>query len=399
MIYHTYWFILYAAAFFPVYWYLGDPRWRSWWLLAGCLWFHAHFAGPAGMLPIVVLGGITYACGLARHRWLHFAAIVCCVASLVFYKYVLFLGTAVLNALAPVLGPLPPAEAFSWIPGAPPLAISFFTFEFVHYLVDRIRGEPPIRRPKDFALFTVFFPSLVAGPIKRYQSFLPSLHQGLDRVDVTQVAAGAKRIGIGFIKKVVLADNLTLVIAHYEGHFGALSPFESWLFLAALAARILLDFSGYTDIAIGFALMLGVKLPENFNYPYLARSLRDFWQRWHMSLSNWIRDYIYIPLGGGRRGRSRTLANAIIAFTLCGLWHGAAWNFALWGLWHGLGLAIQHTYRSALGPLGGPVAAAFARWPILGWLLTLLFVSFGWLLFFYPVDRAFAMAVKLLTFS
>ena len=148
-------------------------------------------------------------------------------------------------------------------------------------------------------------------------------------------------------------------------------------------------------MAIGLSRLLGVRLPENFNYPYLATSLRDFWQRWHMSLTSWIRDYIYIPLGGNRHGRVRQLANALLVFALCGLWHGPAWHFVLWGLWHGLGLVINHAYASFLGPVGRGLAGLFARAPVLGWAVTLLYVAVGWLLFFYEPAQALALAAKL----
>jgi alginate O-acetyltransferase complex protein AlgI len=398
MIFNTYWFALFAAVFFPGYWILRSSGWRSWWLLGGCVVFHAHFAGPAGVLPIAALGLLTYACALSRLRPLCYAAIATCAAALVFYKYTHFLGTAVLGAFTPAIGASssPPA-AGTW-PGTPPLALSFFTFEFVHYLVEVARGGEPIRRPKDFALFAIYFPSLVAGPIKRYQEFTAALPRALARVELTEVAAGAQRVALGFGKKILLADNLTLALAFYEKDFAALSAPAAWLFLAALAARILLDFSGYTDIALGFSQMLGLRLPENFNFPYAATGLRDFWARWHISLSSWIRDYVYIPLGGNRHGPVRRFFNLVLAFALCGLWHGAAGHFVLWGLWHGGGLVVQSTYRSALGPLGPKLGAIFDRIPLLGWAVTLAFVAFGWLLFFYPAAQAWTMAMKLLSF-
>ena len=144
--------------------------------------------------------------------------------------------------------------------------------------------------------------------------------------------------------------------------------------------------------------MLGLRLPENFNYPYAATGLRDFWARWHISLSSWIRDYIYIPLGGNRHGPIRRSSNLIIAFALCGLWHGGAWHFVLWGLWHGVGLVLQATYRKALGSLGARIGNVLDRFVVLSWLLTLVFVAFSWLLFFYPAAQAWAMALKLLSF-
>lgn len=398
MLFTTYWFVWFAAIFFPLYWACTHPVARQWWLLIGCATFHYYFAGPAGVLPIVVLGIVTYLAALSRRRGLCSGAIALSVLALVFYKYTLFLSSGLVGYFSPELGAAAVQRAQGWLPSAPPLGISFFVFEFVHYLVEVQRGGEPIRRPLDFALFSIFFPSLVAGPIKRYTQFIPSLHAGLARVELADVAAGAQRIALGFFKKVVIADNLTLALNYHESSFATLTPGQSWLFFVGLGVRILFDFSGYSDIAIGLARLMGVSLPENFNWPYVATSLQDFWQRWHISLSSWIRDYVYIPLGGNRHGVFRKLLNGLIAFTLCGIWHGPAWNFALWGLWHGLGLAIQSTYQTALGPVGRAIAGLFDFLPVLGWLLTILFVGFGWLLFFYPVDHAWAMAVKLLAF-
>ncbi len=399
MLFTTYWFVIFVVIFFPVYWAARWPVARRWWLLAGCAVFHYHFAGPAGMLPVIVLGTVTYLAGLSRRRLFCGLAIALAVLALVFYKYTLFLSQGVVALVSPELAARAAAQAGRWLPALPPLGISFFVFEFVHYLVEVYRGGDPIRRPADFALFSIFFPSLVAGPIKRYAQFIPSLHEGVARAGFDDVAAGARRIALGFLKKVVLADNLTLVINHYTNDFATLAPLEAWGLFAAIAARILFDFSGYSDIAIGLARMMGVVLPENFRWPYAATGLQDFWQRWHISLSSWIRDYVYIPLGGNRHGAARKLFNGLAAFALCGIWHGPAWNFVLWGLWHGLGLAVQSSYQTSLGPAGRAIAWVFDFLPFLGWLLTFLFVGFGWLLFFHPVDQAWAMAAKLLSFN
>lgn len=395
MIFNTYWFIVFSAGFFPGYWLLGRPALRKAWLLTGCIIFHTHFAGPAGVIPIVVIGAATYFLALSRRRSLCIAGIVLCVAALVFYKYTAFLAENVLGRLSPALGAYLTQGTRTVLPALPPLAISFFAFEFVHYLVEISRGQEPIRRPDDFVLFAIHFPSLVAGPIKRYQDYVPDLHAGLKGVTVDDVSAGAQRIAIGLVKKILLADNLTLIIGFSGEQYATLTTGGAWLFLLALAARILLDFSGYSDMAIGLSRMMGIRLPENFNYPYLATSLQDFWQRWHISLSSWIRDYVYIPLGGNRHGLFRKLLNGVLAFALCGLWHGPAWNFILWGIWHGVGLAINSSYATLLGPAGRALSRLFARFPAVGWIVTILYVCLGWLLFFYEPLRAWAMAAKL----
>ena len=395
MIFNTYWFVCFSAVFFPVYWLLFRPAWRKICLLGGCAVFHLHFAGPAGVIPIIVIGLATYLAALTRRRLLCAAGVVLCVTALCFYKYALFFCQDLLGAIYPAAAVSLEKYVRAGHPGVAPLAISFFAFEFVHYLVEVWRGQEPIRRPGDFVLFAIHFPSLVAGPIKRYPDYVPGLHAGLAGVTVDDVAVGAQRIARGLVKKIVLADNLTLVINFYGDDFAGLSTGQAWLFLAALSARILLDFSGYTDMALGLSRLLGVRLPENFDYPYAATSLQDFWQRWHMSLTSWIRDYVYIPLGGNRHGRLRQLANGLIVFALCGLWHGPAWHFVLWGLWHGVGLMINFSYATILGPVGRGLAGVFARLPALGWVVTLLYVAFGWLLFFYEPLRAWTMAAKL----
>jgi alginate O-acetyltransferase complex protein AlgI len=296
----------------------------------------------------------------------------------VYYKYrVLLLGTVGLGGPAQVRPGLGAAGV------SLPLAISFFTFEFVHYLTDVAKGSAPIRSPFRFAFFSIFFPSIVSGPIKRYQPFLAQAEPGIRRPQASLALRGAAQVLVGFFKKLVVADNAALAIelldarpAHDRG--------SVVLLMFLLSVRILFDFSGYSDIAIGLARMLGLQLPANFRYPYIARNISEFWQRWHISLSSWIRDYIYIPLGGGRRGLLAKTANLSVAMFLCGLWHGAAWHFGLWGLYHGFGLAVHSLWeRSGAGRRLAGVPAT--RWA--GIALTDAFVAFGWLLFFYPVER------------
>lgn len=388
MIFSTYWFLLFSACFFPLYWLVRAPWLRLGALLLGCTLFHAQFAGAAGMLPIIVLSLTTYAAGLWRNKWALRLGMALPVLALAFYKYTHFLSLNILGALSPELGAQADKLALAHMPATPPLAVSFFAFEFVHYLYDVGKGQPSIRNPAHFWAFTFFFPSLVAGPIKRYQQFIGSLKEGLARVVPDDIKVGLARIALGFFKKVVIADNLTAALEHYHGQYGSLGVGERWLFLVALGLRILMDFAGYSDIAIGLARLMGIRIPENFDWPYLATSVQDFWRRWHISLSSWIRDYVYVPLGGNRHGLPRKIANGLLAFALCGLWHGPAWNFVLWGVYHGVGLAISANYATLLGRPGRWLASALARAPYLGWAATLLFVLFGWLLFFYPVGEA-----------
>jgi len=344
------------------------------------------------VIPIVMIGAVTYAAARWGNQLMRQLAIVVCILGLAFYKYTGFL----LANLETLVG-----SDLTWLQGASgftssivaPLAISFFTFEFVHYLVDVIKGKPPIRRVSDFVAFAIFFPSLVAGPIKRYEDFLPSLEYAIRRIRASDVSVGLMQVAFGYLKKVI-ADNLTLFIDQYEGrYFG--EPLEMrWVIALAISFRILFDFSGYSDMAIGLARMMGIRLMANFNWPYLATSVQDFWRRWHISLSTWIRDYIYIPMGGSRHGTMRRLLNALVAFGLCGLWHGPAWNFVVWGLYHGLGLCLNATYHKI--PFLGPFLQQIFRWvPPISWVLTMLFVLVGWLIFFYPVPLAFEMTQAL----
>lgn len=395
MIFTTYWYLIFALLVVPLFWLARWPWLRLGLLAVACAVFHYHFAGPAGVKPIIVLMIITYFAALSRRRWACVAAMVVCVAALGFYKYAFFLLGEILAPFSHPLAALLTSGAKTVMPGAPPLGISFFTFEFVHYLFEVRRGGEPIRNPLKFLLFAIFFPSLVAGPIKRYTQYLPSLVEAAKRFRWDSLAYGFWRVAQGFAKKVIIADNLTHFIDLYQPQFASLSISGRWEVFAAIAFRILMDFSGYSDIAIGFAHLLGVTLPENFDWPYLARNIQDFWQRWHMSLTYWIRDYVYIPLGGSRRGVPRRILNGLLAFALCGLWHGPAWHFVLWGLYHGVGLVTCATWRRipAVGPF---LTTVFAKEPRAAWLLTQAFAWFGWLIFFYPVPEALHMARLLL---
>ncbi|MDX9840829.1 MAG: MBOAT family protein [Desulfobulbus sp.] len=253
-----------------------------------------------------------------------------------------------------------------------PIGISFFTFQAISYLMDLHRGTVRAQRNLiDLGLYIALFPQLIAGPIVRYHDIAAEIVRR--RVTSIDFAVGAERFIYGLAKKVLLANPLGLVADKiFALPVAELSPALCWLGALCYTFQIYYDFSGYSDMAIGLGRMFGFHFLENFNYPYIAASIRDFWRRWHISLSNWLRDYVYIPLGGNRGGAVRTAANLWTVFFLCGLWHGAAWTFVAWGLFHGFFLVVE---RSPLGQLLDRL------WLPLRHLLTLVVVMAGWVLF------------------
>jgi alginate O-acetyltransferase complex protein AlgI len=391
----NYWFVLFACIFFPVFWFVRVPYIRKMWLLLACMIFHYRFAGPAGIIPIIVMGVLTYFAGISNNKTFRIVTIILCVMELAFYKYSIFFVTQFLSLFdTSYTQHLLTAAKQNVLPAVPPLAISFFVFEFVHYLVDLHRGKQPIRSVTDFTLFSIFWPSVVSGPVKRFEQFLPAVVVGCQKINTLDIQVGMMRIASGLFKKIVIADNLTRYIDFWQPQFATMTLSHRWVLVLVISLRILFDFSGYSDMAIGFARMMGIKLPENFNWPYLATNLQSFWQRWHISLSTWIRDYIYIPLGGNQHGHVRKVSNGVIAFAICGLWHGAAWNFIFWGIYHGLGLVMFTNIKSFFSTHRWVSQMQIVLIP-LGWASTFLFVSIGWLYFFYPVSEANAMILKL----
>lgn len=255
----------------------------------------------------------------------------------------------------------------SW---AAPLGISFFIFQAVAYLVDVKRGttpaEPGLAR---FTLAMAFFPKITAGPIARFGPLFPELAR--PRPSPEGFRDGAFRFAVGLAKKTLVAGTLAPV-ADAAFAQGTLDMGTAWLGLACYTAQIYFDFSGYTDMAVGLGRLFGVALPENFNHPYVATSVRDFWRRWHISLSTWFRDYLYIPLGGGRVAPWRVRCNLLVVFALCGVWHGATLNFLAWGLWHGAFLSME---RTSVGRWLDRLPAVLRHGYLLG------AVMLGWVLF------------------
>ena len=256
-----------------------------------------------------------------------------------------------------------------------PLGISFFTFQQISYLADRFKGEAPEYGFREYFLYVSFFPQLIAGPIVRHNELIYQLEASPRRPGMYErLSRGVTLLAIGLAKKVLIADTAGRIADPLFSSAAEVSPsiIDAWMAAFAFTVQIYFDFSGYSDMAIGLALMFGLRLPINFNIPYRATTIRDFWRRWHMTLSHFLRDYLYIPLGGGHHGLKRQSLALTVTMFLGGLWHGAGWTFVVWGMMHGVGLAA-HAWWTKLSIFRLPVPAA--------WALTILFVILGWVLF------------------
>lgn len=253
-----------------------------------------------------------------------------------------------------------------------PLAISFFTFQQIAYLVDSYRGETKEYDFLNYALFVTFFPQLIAGPIVHHKEMMPQFANNRNMVkNYKNIALGIFIFSMGLFKKVVIADTFAVWANQGFDIATTLNLFEAWATSLSYTFQLYFDFSGYTDMAIGIALLFNIKLPINFNSPYKALSIQDFWRRWHITLSRFLRDYIYIPLGGNKKGSFRTYSNLMATFIIGGFWHGAGWTFLFWGLLHGLALSIHRLWQS----LG------FKMWTWLAWFITFNFVNIAWVFF------------------
>ncbi len=225
-----------------------------------------------------------------------------------------------------------------------PIGVSFYTFQTMSYTIDCYRKEIKVQKNiLDFAVFVTMFPQLIAGPIVKYRDIENDIHER--SVSITNISYGCKRFIYGLAKKVLIANNMGLLWTTIsEMDYSSLPALTAWIGILAYAIQIYFDFSGYSDMAIGLGSILGFHFPENFNYPYISKSITEFWRRWHMTLGSWFREYVYIPLGGNRKGISRQLVNILIVWMLTGVWHGAGWNFVLWGLWFAFWLILEKLF-------------------------------------------------------
>ena len=398
-------YIAFLIVVFAGYWLLlRQDRSRVLWLLTASYLFYASW--NAKYLGLIVLSTlIDYAVGLKMGRStvprvrkaLLLASLMTNLGLLAFFKYSNFLIDSVERLAQAVLQgqgamDLPMVEVLL------PVGISFYTFQTMSYTIDVYRGKlEPIADPLKFALFVSFFPQLVAGPIVRASDFLPQLDRLPSPYDTRQHAVGLFMVAVGLIKKVAVADYIAINLSDrvFENPL-MYSSLEVLLAVYGYAVQIYCDFSGYSDVAIGSALLLGFRLPDNFDRPYVARNLQDFWRRWHISLSSWLRDYLYIPLGGSRGGASwSTYRNLIITMLLGGLWHGASWNFVIWGALHGGALAVNRAFQRRLAD--HPFWGNPPRWfQVLSAVATFHFVCFAWIFFRAPTFEVATEILKVL---
>jgi alginate O-acetyltransferase complex protein AlgI len=397
MLYNSLTYLVFFTIVVAATWALPTHRPRLVLLLAASWLFYAAWY-PRYLALFLLVTALTYGAGLwvaatrqrspATARRILAAAIGADLVMLAFFKYADF-GLQSASTLARLAGA-------DWHPPHPhivlPLGISFYSFQSIAYVVDVYRGEcPAIRNPLKLALFKAFFPQLIAGPIVRANEFLPQLSSAR-RFDPGRATHGLDLIAFGLFKKVLIADMMAPFV---DQVFAAPRAYGSGVLLLgtyAYAAQIYCDFSGYTDIGRGCAFLLGYELPRNFQHPYFSVNIVDFWRRWHMTLSRWLRDYLYIPLGGGRGGRFRTYRNQLITMTLGGLWHGANWTFVVWGVYHGALLALTRFVHELRGVKGEQPLFAGRTYRALSVFVTFHLVCVGWVFFRAP-DFATAFAV------
>lgn len=330
-------------------------------LLIASLFFYA-WGEPKNVLLMLLSIAVNYVCGLLLGRFdsdekkrkvVLWASVVFNLGLLFFFKYFNF----VTGGLFPVI--------------KLPIGISFFTFQIMSYTIDVYRRSvEPQKNLVKLALYISLFPQLIAGPIVRYIDVEKQLTYRECTAEKT--ARGMIRFSMGLAKKVIVSNTVAAICDGIFGSTNTVPAFTAWVGVICYALQIYFDFSGYSDMAIGMGHMLGFDFLENFNYPYVSCSVQEFWRRWHISLSSWFRDYLYIPLGGNRRGKVRTYINLIIVFACTGLWHGASFSFIVWGLWHGLFLVIERLgFKKVLDKLP----------KFIGWIYTMLVVLVGWVFF------------------
>ena len=376
MLFNSYVFIFaFLPVTFFVYFYLNSKKLTvaaKSFLVASSLFFYSWW--NVAYLPIILFSMLfNYAVGvsLSKTAWhirvskkaLLIVGIVANVSLLAYFKYADFLISNVNTLLDTHIGLLHLAL---------PLAISFFTFQQIAYLVDSYHGETKEYDFLNYANFVTFFPQLIAGPIVHHHEMMPQFADIRNKVlKYKNIAMGLFIFSMGLFKKVIIADTFAVWATSGFDHSKVLNMAEAWVTSLSYTFQLYFDFSGYTDMAIGAALLFNIKLPINFNSPYKALSIQDFWRRWHMTLSRFLKEYIYIPLGGNRNGEFWTYTNLVITFLIGGIWHGAGWTFVFWGLLHGIAIVIHRAW-SQMG---------MRMYALLAWFVTFNFINITWVFF------------------
>jgi alginate O-acetyltransferase complex protein AlgI len=378
-------YLLFFALVFGTYWLLPWNRARVWLLLAASFYFYAswnHWLAcivcATTLMDYLIARGMDAAESRRVRRVLLVFSLVMNLGLLCYFKYVNFF----LESLQAALAAAGMSAQFRLLDVILPIGISFYTFEAINYTIDvyrrKIRAE---RSLGHFMLFILFFPHLIAGPIVRAADFLPQIRRR-KRSDWQRVNLGVQFLLMGLFKKLAIADQMAQFVDPVFADPGGYKSSAVWMAVLAYAAQIYCDFSGYTDLALGCAHLLGFHLTKNFNMPYIAVNVSEFWRRWHMSLSSWLRDYLFIPLGGSRGTEWQTCRNLLLTMALGGLWHGASWHFVVWGVYHGVLLGLHRAFRAWAGERPA-VENCLASVPGITSRIGLTFVAVlcGWVLF------------------
>jgi alginate O-acetyltransferase complex protein AlgI len=383
MIFSSLDFFIFAFILFPLYFLLKNYRLQKLLLLLASYIFYGAW-NPYYLILIIFSTLLDYYCGEkissgARKKYYLLLSLFGNLGLLAYFKYFNFFiqeSYQILNYLN-----ITNAKYF-YLDIVLPVGISFYTFQTLSYTIDIYYGKIKAQKSlSDFALFVAFFPQLVAGPIVRAADFLPQLSQKKS-IDKLRIVEGIHFFLMGYIKKVVIADRLSMFVDLYFDYYSGYGSLTTWYALVCYSIQIYCDFSGYSDMAIGIAKVLGFDLPENFNMPYIAKNPADFWRRWHISLSTWLRDYLYIPLGGNRQGSFKRWRNLMLTMILGGLWHGANITFIIWGILHGIYLILHRIIVHNQNILFlKPIIQIFCYKNILNRFLTYLLILIAWVFF------------------
>ncbi|MEN0005537.1 MAG: MBOAT family protein [Bacteroidota bacterium] len=392
MVFSSLYFLLYFLPIFLLFYYASPKKAQNVVALLASCFFYA-WGEPEFIIIIItslildfyLVQLIEVSRGLRKKRLLALT-IILNVGLLVVAKYLNFFVDNI-NGIAQLFG----GEGIRMARIALPIGISFITFQKISYVLDCHQGRSkPLQRFEDYALYILLFPQLIAGPIVRFNEIASQLQDRSAHEHIDDRLAGLFRFLIGLAKKVLIANSVGLVVDDIFSHApDQLNTVTAWVGIIAYSFQIYFDFSGYSDMAIGLARMLGFRFPENFNFPYIAQNITEFWRRWHITLSNWMRDYLYIPLGGNRVSKRRLYFNLCAVFLISGLWHGAAWTFIFWGAFHGLFLILDRLFLVDWLKGLGKVPSV---------LITYLIVLLGWVFFRSP-DFSYAFAYIGLLFS